>query len=181
MSTKKTIISIFSIYIALNSSISYGAKHTNEESNADHFYGDIHEGTISTGGYISISQWLGVRNNQFSYDVSPSVLYFITDSLSLGGTMSLWNDADESVIFGIGPAFKWIFVKSKRIGISTSGHIRIGITDATLRSVIGANLSTEYFATPSVSLGPTLRFNHYTGSRTSYQRIGLLINASVYF
>ena len=128
----------------------------------------INKGDMMVGGSVGFAY---STYSRLTFELNPTIEYFVVDRLSLGGTIGL-GYSDAFVSYLLGPSATYYFWKSDRLTSSVGAEIRFGgyeyerdsepvrQTGTSGRFRMGLN----YFITPEVSIGPIFTLDKAFGS-----------------
>ncbi len=124
----------------------------------------VNQGDLMVGGSLGFSYSTFSR---LTFELNPTIEYFIVDRLSVGGTIGLaLNEASNRYL--VGPSATYYFWKDDRLTANVGAELRFGQQEhdyfdtgrRTDTSTSGRfRLGLNYFLTPEVSIGPLLTFD----------------------
>lgn len=113
-------------------------------------------GRLQLGGGFG---WSQIRDSSFHY-ISPSVQYFVTDSLSLGATLSYSSSDDGFSSTRLGPALNYYFYSKNQMAFYLGQEISLskysGMESNDLSQSGVTSLGTRIFLNENVAFGISL-------------------------
>lgn len=131
----------------------------------------VNRGDVMVGGSLGFSY---STYSKLTFELNPTVEYFVADRLSLGGTVGLmFSESYNSYL--VGPSATYYFWKEDRLTANVGAEIRFGYFEydngagrVTENATTGRfRIGLNYFLTPEVSLGPVFTLDKAFGSGQS--------------
>ena len=141
---------------------------------------NIDLGNWNMAGFLSFVKSSGLGTDGAQYSASVTGKYFLVDRFALGLSLGVDGATDEIPVASVGPTASYFFWQSGKLASHVDVGVRVGLTSATVRSVLLGSVGLEYFLAPTVALGPALFYNYYSSRYSDYQRYGLSFNLGIY-
>lgn len=139
-----------------------------ESVSASTFEPKVNQGDIMVGGSLGFAYHTFSR---LTFELNPTIEYFVVDRLSLGGTVGL-SFSEYSNSYLVGPSATYYFWKEDRLTANVGAELRIGRYEydsydsgrVTKTATLGRfRLGLNYFLTPEVSVGPVFTLDKRFG------------------
>ncbi|MGE0616157.1 MAG: hypothetical protein AB7P04_11000, partial [Bacteriovoracia bacterium] len=98
---------------------------------------NIHSGNWNVGGSIDFAKNSGRRNDSSEFNTVFTAKYFLVDRFALGLAGGVDVETGEDTVATVGPAVSYVFWTNEKLAASIGSSIRVGLTDATVSSVVG--------------------------------------------
>jgi hypothetical protein len=155
-------------------------------------------GRMEIGGGFSATTRVSKSNKILhNYFVHPSLEYFVTDTLSLGGSISLNANEEETTVtnyWGLGPSLTYYFSNKGSRAFYFKQTVSYYQAEAYVSSdgssdtydaywTIGSStLGTKFFLHPQLAFGIGLEYGYnFSGHSYSDRQIGLVGSFSFYY
>lgn len=127
-----------------------------QESAISTVYPKISKGDVMLGGSLGFAY---STYSRLSFELNPTVEYFVADRFSLGGTIG-FTISDSHTYYLIGPSATYYFWRDENLTANVGAELRTGAYNwAEGRSGFSSGrfrLGLNYFLSPEVSIGPLL-------------------------
>lgn len=141
---------------------------------------NINEGNWNAGGSASFSQTTGLNNNSSRFRLSPHLEYFMITGFSLGGNFALDKPSSGNSTATLGPTASYYFYAKDKMAAFFSASLDLGLTSATVDSILGLTIGLRNFLTQSVAIGPSIEYDIINSNSFSYGAIRFAVGFDIY-
>lgn len=128
---------------------------------------------INAGNFRAFGSFLYETNSNGHgniFELNPGVDYFVKDRLAIGWSFSIEAGSGFDTIAGLGPEVQYEFWQKDQVATYVRSGIQFGVTDATTREEVLGEVGAQYFLTPSVDIGPYMRYTYFFSHFQNWDR-----------
>lgn len=150
---------------------------------------NINQGNVQVGGSISFSNTWPTRGDSVAvFNTDIPVEYFFVDNFSLGGSFGLTHVSAGNLdytVFSVGPSATYYFLVQDRLTPYAGASLLYTHNDTDDGDNYlqpSAKFGVNYFITPSVAIGPSVRYTHTfrDDNRVDFNGVSIFANFSIY-
>ncbi len=143
-------------------------------------YANVNQKNWLCGGLINYTHNSSDTSTTDQLRLTVEARYFVIDRLAIGLDSQVTIKTDVDTVASLGPSATYFFWSQEKLATFVTAAFKIGLTDATVKSIFTGEVGLDYFITPSVAFGPDAFFDAYQGHLSNRSDLGLEFNFKIF-